>query len=64
MPTDREPNSSDRLKKMQIALYLDADQLDALKVLSSKTRRAHAGVSTRGARFRAKEIRHQKGEAK
>jgi hypothetical protein len=38
MPTDREPNSSDRLKKMQIALYLDADQLDALKVLSSKTR--------------------------
>jgi hypothetical protein len=34
----RKPNSSDRLKKVQLALYLDADQVDALKVLSLKTR--------------------------
>lgn len=38
MQTARKPNSSDRLKKMQVALYLDAEQLDALKVLSGKTR--------------------------
>jgi len=38
MQTARKPNSSDRLKKMQVALYLDSDQLDALKVLSGKTR--------------------------
>jgi hypothetical protein len=36
--TGRSPNSSDRLKKVQVALYLDADQLDALKVLSARTR--------------------------
>lgn len=34
----RKPNSSDRLKKVQLALYLDSDQVDALKVLSLKTR--------------------------
>ena len=34
----REPNSSDRLKKMQIALYLDSKQFDALRALSGKTR--------------------------
>lgn len=38
MATARKPNSSDRLKKMQIAMYLDPEQLDALKVLSGKTR--------------------------
>jgi hypothetical protein len=31
-------NSSDRLKKIQLALYLDADQVDALKALSARTR--------------------------
>jgi len=35
---DRKPNSSDRLKKVQLALYLDADQVDALKALSGRTR--------------------------
>jgi len=34
----RKPNSSDRLKKIQLALYLDAEQVDALKALSLKTR--------------------------
>ena len=38
MPTKLTPNSSDRLKKIQVALYLDADQVDALKILSLKTR--------------------------
>jgi hypothetical protein len=34
----RKPNSSDRLKKMQIAMYLDIGQLEALRALSGKTR--------------------------
>ncbi len=38
MQAARKPNSSDRLKKVQLALYLDADQVDALKILSLKTR--------------------------
>ena len=38
MVTPRKPNSSDRLKKLQLALYLDADQVEALKFLSLKTR--------------------------
>jgi Ribbon-helix-helix domain len=37
MPT-RKPNSKDRLKKVQLALYLDEEQLEALKVLSAHTR--------------------------
>jgi hypothetical protein len=35
---DRKPNSSDRLKKIQLALYLEADQVEALRTLSLKTR--------------------------
>ncbi len=38
MPAARKPNSSDRLKKMQIAMYLDSKQLEALRALSGKTR--------------------------
>jgi hypothetical protein len=38
MANTRKPNSSDRLRKIQIAAYLDAEQVDALKVLSGKTR--------------------------
>ena len=38
MASTRKPNSSDRLKKMQIAMYLDAEQLEELKALSGKTR--------------------------
>jgi len=38
MAPDRKPNSSDRLKKMQIAMYLDVEQLEALRALSGKTR--------------------------
>ena len=34
----RKPNSSDRLRKVQLALYLDLEQMDALKALSAKTR--------------------------
>ena len=34
----RKPNSTDRLKKIQLALYLDADQVEALRTLSAKTR--------------------------
>lgn len=34
----RKQNSSDRLKKSQIAMYLDEDQLKALKALSGMTR--------------------------
>jgi hypothetical protein len=34
----RKPNSSDRLRKVQLALYLDIEQVDALNVLSLKTR--------------------------
>lgn|ERR1039458_398888 len=35
---DRKPSSSDRLKKIQLALYLDADQVDALRAMSGRTR--------------------------
>jgi hypothetical protein len=38
MPATRKPNSADRLKKMQIAMYLDSEQLEALRALSGKTR--------------------------
>jgi hypothetical protein len=38
MPAARKPNSADRLKKMQIAMYLDIEQLEALRALSGKTR--------------------------
>jgi hypothetical protein len=31
-------SSRDRLRKLQLAVYLDAEQVDALKVLSLKTR--------------------------
>jgi hypothetical protein len=34
----RRPNSADRLKKVQLALYLDAYQAGALKALSARTR--------------------------
>ena len=34
----RKPNSSDRLKKIQLALYLDSEQVEALKELSKHTR--------------------------
>ena len=34
----RKPNSADRLKKIQLALYLEAGQVDALKALSARTR--------------------------
>jgi len=34
----RKPNSSDRLKKIQLALYLDASQVEALRALSARTR--------------------------
>ena len=33
----RKPNSSDRLKKTQIAMYLKPEQFDALKALSART---------------------------
>lgn len=36
--SERKPNSSDRLKKIQIAMYLDIEQLEALRGLSGKTR--------------------------
>jgi len=35
---ERKPRTSDRLKKIQLALYLDPDQVEALRVLSLKTR--------------------------
>ena len=38
MTPQRKPNSSDRLKKMQIAMYLEVEQLEALRALSGKTR--------------------------
>ena len=38
MAITRKPNSSDRLKKTQIAAYLEPEQADALKALSGKTR--------------------------
>ena len=34
----RKPNSFDRLKKTQIAMYLEPTQYDALKSLHDKTR--------------------------
>ena len=34
----RKPNSSDRLKKTQIAAYLEPEQAKALKALSARTR--------------------------
>jgi hypothetical protein len=34
----RKPNSSDRLKKIQLALYLDPEQHGRLKALSKETR--------------------------
>jgi Ribbon-helix-helix domain len=34
----RKPNSSDRLKKIQLACYVEPDQAAALKALSVKTR--------------------------
>ena len=34
----RKPNSFDRLKKTQIAMYLEPEQYDALKSLHEKTR--------------------------
>ena len=38
--TTKKPRgpSHERLKKVQLALYLDSDQVEALKVLSLKTR--------------------------
>jgi hypothetical protein len=38
MATTKKPNSYDRLRKTQVALYLDEDQMVALKALSAKTR--------------------------
>jgi len=35
---NRKPNSSDRLKKTQIAMYLEPEQFEALKKLHDKTR--------------------------
>ncbi len=34
----RKPNSSDRLKKAQLALYLEPQQYESLKSLHEKTR--------------------------
>jgi ribbon-helix-helix protein len=34
----RKPNSSDRLKKTQIAAYLEPEQMAALKELTARTR--------------------------
>jgi hypothetical protein len=34
----RRPNSSDRLKKIQLALYLEIEQVEALRALSGRTR--------------------------
>jgi hypothetical protein len=34
----RKPNSSDRLKKTQIAMYLEPEQAEALKELHRRTR--------------------------
>jgi predicted DNA-binding protein len=38
MPNERKPNSSDRLKKTQTAMYMEPEQMDALKALSARTR--------------------------
>jgi predicted DNA-binding protein len=38
MSKKRKPNSSDRLKKTQLALYLEPEQYGALKALSERTR--------------------------
>jgi hypothetical protein len=34
----QQPYRGERLRKIQVALYLDRDQVDALKMLSHKTR--------------------------
>jgi len=38
MAGKRRQNSSDRLKKIQIAAYLEPEQAEALKALSARTR--------------------------
>jgi predicted DNA-binding protein len=38
MAKARKPNSSDRLKKHQMAIYIEPEQYEALKALSTRTR--------------------------